>query len=169
MAAANASAFASSVWAAFINKPRRAPGPIADHAGKARAAASTAAFASAAVAAGAVVATEASSGLSLVKLAPLLAATASPLMSMEIVFMLSLYKYLEPEPVNPTLPVAVQSAIHRIFGSANPGRPVWQKEVYNPCNISVYQRSGSDDKYHRLPIFKNERQQRRTGNFGSAA
>src|SRR5664279_1038705 len=58
MAVAKAGAFASSACAAFSSSSRRRDGPVADHDGKARAAASTAAMASARLAAGARVATE---------------------------------------------------------------------------------------------------------------
>jgi len=84
-AAANAGAFASSAWAAFTSSARRCDGPVADHAGNALAAASTAATASAGVAAGARVATSPSRGLRRSNVPPLLAARASPAMSMDIV------------------------------------------------------------------------------------
>jgi hypothetical protein len=81
---ANASLRASRACAAFISSARRSPGPSADHAGNAAAAASAAATASATVAAGARVATSPSSGLRRSKVAPLLACTAAPAISMEI-------------------------------------------------------------------------------------
>ena len=87
---AKASALASSAWAAFISRARRAPGPLAAQAGKACAAASTAATASATVAAGAVVATVWSSGLRRSNVAPLDAARGCPPISMEMGLMVCL-------------------------------------------------------------------------------
>ena len=86
MAAANASPLASSACAAFIRSARRSPGPVADHAGKALAAASTAVTTSATVAAGARVATLPSSGLRRSNVALSRACVCSPLISIEIVF-----------------------------------------------------------------------------------
>ena len=88
MAAVKSAALASRDCAALSSSARRSPGAVCDQAGKAAAAASTAATASCGVAAGAVVATSPSSGLVRVKVTPLLAARAWPLISMVMVLLL---------------------------------------------------------------------------------
>ena len=85
-AAAKAGALASSTCAAFISSDRRSPGPVADQAGKALAAASTAASASDTVAAGARVATVPSSGFKRSKVAPLRACVRPLSISIEMTF-----------------------------------------------------------------------------------
>lgn len=87
MATAKSAVRASSACAALSSSARRALGPRADQAGKALAAASAAALASATLAAGAVVATEPSSGLRRSNVAPPVACTRSPLISMEMAVM----------------------------------------------------------------------------------
>ena len=69
---------ASRMSAAFISTLRRALGPMADHLGKAAAAASQAALASATVAAAATVATSSVTGSRRSKVAPPVAATRLP-------------------------------------------------------------------------------------------
>jgi hypothetical protein len=68
---------------------------MTDQAGKALAAASTAAFASSTVAAGARVATVPSSGLSRSNVAPFTEAQRSPSMSMEMLFMGVLFPWVK--------------------------------------------------------------------------
>ena len=87
MAAMKASVLASRARAALESSARRSLGPMADQAGKALPAASTAAMASSMVAAGAIVATLPSSGFFRSNVAPLPACFFWPLISIEMVVM----------------------------------------------------------------------------------